>query len=97
MMFPPNVIHGPHAPRPVAPSLYPYGAIPQPQQPAPDVPLHVFKAAQAAGASHLSADGLRAYRDDRGGVEVAFWNDDDRVFPSWWPCDELPGDAVRME
>ena len=73
---------GPHAPQPAA----------------PDVPLAQFKAAQQAGAMYLSADGKRAYRDDRGDPEVAFWDDEGRVYPSWWPCGEgLPADAVKIE
>ena len=106
MMFPPNVIHGPHAPRPVAPylpgtsSLYPYGAIPQPQPPAPDVPLEQFRAAQDIYATHLSNDGKYAYRDDRGYPEVAKWNERTRRFESYWKMAdgaELPGDAVKIE
>ena len=112
-MFPPNVIHGPHAPRPVAPylpgtsSLYPYGAIPQPQPAAlrpgsgctPDVPEAQFKAAQDIYATHLSNDGKYAYRDDRGYPEVAKWNERTRRFESYWKMAdgaELPADAVAM-
>lgn len=64
---------------------------------APDVPLSRLKAAKDVKAQHLSGDGLRAYRDDRGGIEVAHWNDERRAFDSWWALDgEMPADAVAL-
>lgn len=78
------------------PSYNPFGPH-APATPAADVPLHVFKAAKDAGGLYLSADGLRTYRDDRGGPEVAHWNDERRAFDSWWNCPEgLAPDAVAL-
>lgn len=84
MYFPANYNpYGPHATPPAGE--------------APTVPLAVFHAAQQAGASHLSADGLRIYREDRGSAEVAYWDDEAGRFDSWWRLPEgLPADAVRM-
>lgn len=62
----------------------------------PDVPQSRLSAAERAGATHLSGDGLKCYRDDRGGIEVAFWNDEAGEFPSWWPCEGLPVGAVVL-
>lgn len=66
---------------------------PRPDPPA-DVPLSVFKAAIDAGATHLSADGQRAYCTRYGGVFEAEWDGDD--FGSWWVCDGLPDNAVEI-
>lgn len=79
------------------PGYNPYGPpTPQPDA-APTVPLAVFHAAQRAGAAHLSTDGLRIYREDRGGAEVAYWDEGAGRFDSWWRLEEgLPADAVRM-
>lgn len=57
-------------------------------------PLHVFEAAQRAGASHLSADGQRIYCQRLGAVLQAEW--DGNGWGSWWSCDDLPPDAVAM-
>lgn len=63
----------------------------------PAVPLSRLRAAESAGAGWLSADGLRTYRDDRSGIEVAFWDEEAGRFDSWWGCNEgLPADAVKM-
>lgn len=86
-----------------APPPHMYGFIgyqPQPAAPKPkaeDVPLSRLKAAVDAKALYLSADGLRAYRDDRGNPEVCFWDAEAGKFDSWWFLDgEVPEDAVRM-
>lgn len=63
----------------------------------PTVSIDVFRAAQLAGATHLSADGLRIYRDDRGGAEIAFLDEGAGEWGSWWSLEAgLPADAVRM-
>ena len=74
----------------------PFG--PHVQQPLP--PLNVSpkqsRAARNAGAISISPDGKRAYRDDRGDPEVAYW--DGQMFPSWWPCPGgIPGNVARLE
>ena len=75
--------YGPHGPR----------TAPAP----PDVPLSQFQAAQDANATHLSADGLRAYIEYEFSVRVCYWDDESRVFGSSFPCEQgLPADAVRM-
>ena len=62
-----------------------------------DVPLAQFQAAQDANATHLSADGLRAYIEYEFSVRVCYWDDESRVFGSSFPCEQgLPADAVRM-
>lgn len=63
---------------------------------APDVPLSRLKAAKDVKAQHLSADGLRAYRDDRGCIEVAHWDVEAGRFDSWWRCAEIAPDAVAL-
>lgn len=68
-----------------------------PAKSAPDVPLAQFKAAKDAGGLYLSADGLRTYRDDRGGPEVAHWDAEAGRFDSWWNCPEgLAPDAAAL-
>lgn len=68
---------------------------PKPDPPDP-VPLAQFKAAQRAGATHLSADGKRAYCTRYGGVVEAEWMG--RDYGSWWVCPEgLPADAVEID
>lgn len=83
----PNYVPNPHHPR------YSQG----PQSPAPEVPLAVFRAAVDAKAQFLSADGLTAYRADRGNPEIAHWDRELKRFDSWWATDEVPGDAVKLE
>lgn len=73
-----------------------------PPAPKPDPPaetsLAQLRAAQRAGAGWLSADGLRAYRDDRGNPEVAFWDNEAGRFDSWWNLeDEIPAGAVLLD
>lgn len=65
---------------------------------APDVPLAVLKAARDAGATHLSADGLRAYDQRKYTVWFCFWDDKAKKFGSWYRIvsDELPADAVKL-
>lgn len=83
MLFPGYNPFGPHATPPTATDL-------------PDVPIEVFRAAQLVRASHLSADGKRAYCERYGAVLQAEWNGVD--FGVWWPVEGgLPVDAVRME
>lgn len=66
-----------------------------PPSPAPTEPtLDTFKAAQRAGATHLSADGRRIYCTRYGGVFRAEWGGDD--FGSWWACEGLPNDAIGI-
>lgn len=70
----------------------------QQPQPAPEVPLAVFRAAVDVNATHLSADGLRAWRDHYGNSLVCFWDDEARNFGSWFPyLSDLPGDAVKVD
>jgi hypothetical protein len=69
----------------------------QPPRPAEDVPLSRLKAARDdAKALYLSADGLRAYRDDRGNPEVCFWDEGAGRFDSWWWCEAVANDAVKL-
>lgn len=63
---------------------------------APDVPLHVFKAARDAGASHLSADGQRIYCQRYGETLEAEWKQRTRAFGAWSVVAEMPGDAVAL-
>lgn len=62
-----------------------------------DVPLSRLKAAVDAKASHLSADGLRGYRNDRGNPEVCFWDAELGRFDSWWACGQVANDAVKLD
>lgn len=72
----------------------PYGPrAPKPDPPA-DVSLVQLRAAQHAGASHLSADGLRAYCERYGAILQAEW--DGANFGVWWPVAELPADVVKI-
>lgn len=70
---------------------------PQQATHAPDVPQSRLTAAERAGATHLSGDGLKCYRDDRGGIEVAFWDNETGEFPSWWGCEALPAGAAVLK
>lgn len=73
---------------------------PQPSKPqAADVPLAVFKAAQAVNATHLSADGLIAYDERQLGLWYCKWDEEERRFGSWFKIldGELPGDAVKVD
>lgn len=81
--------------------LAPLGGQPQPAapkpQPAEDVPLSRLKAARDdAKALYLSADGKRGYRDDRGNPEVCFWDAEAGKFDSWWWCEAVANDAVKL-
>jgi len=78
-------------------TVNPFG--PHAQQPAPDVPLHVFQAAQAVNATHLSADGLIAYDQRQYSVWYCEWKDQTRRFGSWYKIVDggLPVDAVVMK
>jgi len=61
----------------------------------PEVPLHVFAAAEDVHATHLSADGRFAYCERYGAVLQAEW--DGGIFGAWWLYPNgLPPDAVRM-
>lgn len=89
--------HGPY------PLYYPHGYNPfsPPKPPPPPVageapPLHVFEAAQRAGASHLSADGLRVYTVRYGETLEAEWKAEGRIFGAWSVVAEMPADAVAM-
>lgn len=66
----------------------------------PDVPINVFKAAVRLKATHLSADGKRAYYKFVGGVFVSEWGQRPGVksfeFGPWRPVKELPPDAVEI-
>ncbi len=76
-------------------SYNPYGTHAPQADKTPDVPLAQFRAAQRAGASHLSADGKYVYtvRYDR--VLQAAWNGS--CFGAWLDIgEEMPADAVRM-
>jgi hypothetical protein len=65
---------------------------------ATDVPLQQFKAAQAVNATHLSADGKRAYDERQSSVWYCEWDDDEKKFSVWWRLFEgLPADAVKIE
>lgn len=67
---------------------------PPPAGEAPPVSLVAFKAAQRAGASHLSADGMRAYCERFGATLRAEW--DGNGWGSWWEVGEMAADAVKM-
>lgn len=73
----------------------PPGTAPKPT-PAEDVPLSRLKAAVDAKALYLSADGKRGYRDDRGNPEVCFWDAEAGKFDSWWWCEAVANDAVKL-
>ncbi len=62
-----------------------------------DVPLVQFKAAQSAGASHLSADGKYVYTIRYGQVLSAKWDEWTRAYGAWEPVEVLPADAVVIE
>jgi len=76
----------------------PYGPHGSRTAPAPpDVPLSQFNAAYDVNATHLSADGLRAYIEYEFSVRVCFWDEESKAFGSSFPCEQgLPADAVRM-
>lgn len=80
------------------PLYYPHGYRPAQTTPpageAPPVSIVAFKAAQDAGATYLSADGLRAYCERFGGILRADW--DGVKWGSWWTCEGLPADVVKM-
>jgi len=62
----------------------------------PDVSIEKFKAARAVGATHLSADGSKAFQTRYGTVYEADWQGE--TFGCWWPLESgLPADAVRLE
>ena len=75
----------------------PHGAKPSTDA-LPDVPLHVFRAAQDVHATHLSADGQRVYKALYGEILVAKWQAWPGVFGAWQSTgeDDYPADAVRM-
>lgn len=82
------------------PGYNPFGPhAPQPAPAAPDVPLHVFKAAQSIkDATHLSSDGLRVYSQRMGNVRVYYWDEETKAYGSSFPCPEgLPADAVVLK
>lgn len=80
-MFPGYNPYNPHAPQKAAD--------------VPDVPLAQFRAAQAAGASHLSADGKWIYCERFGAALEAEW--DGSGYGVWWPCEELPADVAVID
>jgi hypothetical protein len=66
------------------------------QDKAPTVPLSRLRAAERAGASWLSADGMRAYCERYGAVLQADW--DGTAFGSWFTYSAgLPADAVPLQ
>jgi len=72
----------------------------QPTSPASDVGLANFKAAQDAGAGHLSVDGKRAYRTRYGVTFEAGWQAGTGSFSAWWPLAEgegVPEGAVKVD
>lgn len=75
-----------------------HGYNPKPPLPTPpEIPLERKSAANDIKALYLSKDGLKAYRDDRGAVEVAHWDTGARRFDSWWSCPEgLPEDMEKL-
>lgn len=71
---------------------------PHAPQPAPvaDVPLARLAAAERAGATHLSGDGLTAYTMRYGRVLQADW--DGAMFGSWLDVGEvMPAGAVVLK
>lgn len=83
---------------------HPGGYVPNPHHPrasqsaANEVPLAVFKAAQAVNATHLSADGIRAYCERYSDTLVCFWSSEAGEFGSWFQyLSDIPADAVRLE
>lgn len=63
-----------------------------------DVPIAQFNAAKGIlGATHLSADGERVYIQKMGELRVCHWNKEMKRYDSSFPCDGLPGDAVKIE
>lgn len=70
-----------------------------PQPPAPDVPLSQFKAAQDAGATHLSGDGKTAYMLRMGRVCWADWSEESGTFGGWWEsqAEQVPAGAVVLK
>lgn len=64
-----------------------------------DVPLRVLKAAQDVHATHLSADGKTAYDERQYGVWYCKWDEEAKMFGSWFKILDysgLPPDAVAM-
>ena len=76
----------------------PYHPHAAPPTPANDVPLAMFRAAVDVHATHLSADGLRAYDQRQYGVWWCGWDEETKQFGSWYkiPGGELPAGVVRM-
>lgn len=56
--------------------------------------LAQFKAAQAAGGTHLSQDGETVYMQRLGQWYAAYW--DGREFGSWFLIAALPAEAVAL-
>ena len=77
----------------------PYGPHSPKTASATDVPLQQFKAAQAAGATHLSADGKTAYDQRQYGLWYCSWDESPGRFGSWYKIldSELPANAVIIE
>lgn len=89
MMFSGYSPFGPHAP-----GLS--GPLRQQPAPAPDVPQSRLSAAERAGATHLSGDGLSAFTVRYGRVLQADW--DGVMFGSWLDVgEEMPVGAVVLK
>lgn len=81
---------------------HPSAYIPNPHHPRasqptaePEIPARRLALAKRAGASHVSKDGDKAFMSRFGEVmcsDYDGWN-----YGAWWPCDGLPGDAVKVE
>lgn len=71
----------------------------QPKSEAADVPLPVFKAAQAVNATHLSADGSIAYDERQLGLWYCKWDEEAKAFGSWFKILDggLPEGAVKVD
>ena len=89
-MFPPNITHSGWA------GYNPFGPHAQPA-PANAIPLANFKAAQLANATHISATGHIAYDQREYACWRSFWDNESKTYGSWFRCDELPGDAVKLD
>lgn len=74
------------------------GYKPQAAQPANEIPLDIFRMAQAVNATHLSADGSKAYRYHYGNALVCFWDEEAKEFGTWFNyLVEIPEDVVAID
>lgn len=77
---------------------YPSAYNPRASQPATPELNPRLALAKRAGATHLGADGLRAYCERYSGSLVCFWDAEAGAFGSWFRyLSDMPSNAVRLE